>query len=661
MSKYSFFSPEASTMAESAGIKGAIEDYSASRMRQTYVLRKPLSKDDSSYDYPHAVVLLAAGCKPCVIDLGGDSNGVEDYVEDLVEDISFLSEKFKYRDKIGRKKHWSSLIEIQDHDDLDFDSLIPKSASEGRICDLLISLMVGSINDIDRVNIEPQDLLESVKSKIILFDTDQTSFVFRSSGAAKRYAIQGLAGSGKTELLLHKIKEIYSNDSDARIAFTCFNKILASSMRSRIPDFFDFMRVDRQIEWDKKLFCFHSWGSGREPLSGLYRYICHSYSIPFGTFQAGPFEVLCKQAIDDIKAKETHHKFIFDFLFVDESQDFGPNFLELCELVTEKKVFVAGDVFQNIFRSFDEAANKADLVLKKCYRTDPANLMFSHSLGMGLFERPVMRWLTDDEWAACGYDYTPLGDLARLARDPLRRFEDIPSTFRSTYLHHTKTGQHVLNSVIHAIDSIKQRHPTASEGDFALIFLDKSSAAYEHVELIKAYVSTTFGWNPNVSFETKQTDPNRFFISNVNNAKGLEFPFVICVAGGLNRTAFFRNALYTMMARSFLESHLVVGAGASSELVEDLRRGLEGIYEHNYMEVRIPPPEEIEHQRQYIVVEEAKTLEDMVREFGARKEASPRVIGKLISRIHEVVGEGEYDEVYVNQILEAEYGRHKKL
>ncbi|WP_341848624.1 DEAD/DEAH box helicase family protein, partial [Enterobacter hormaechei] len=103
------------------------------------------------------------------------------------------------------------------------------------------------------------NILDSVKSKIILFDTDQTSFVFKS-GIGKKFVIQGLAGSGKTELLLHKLKEVYSKNSEARIAFTCFNKILASSMKSRIPDFFDFMRVERQIDWNNKLFCFHSWG-----------------------------------------------------------------------------------------------------------------------------------------------------------------------------------------------------------------------------------------------------------------------------------------------------------------------------------------------------------------------------------------------------------------
>ncbi|EKA2015785.1 description family protein, partial [Salmonella enterica] len=62
-------------------------------------------------------------------------------------------------------------------------------------------------------------------------------------------------------------------------------------------------------------------------------------------------------------------------------------------MVTSKKLYVAGDVFQNIFMPISDNVNRADIVLKKCYRTDPKNLMFSHALGMGLYEEPVLRWL----------------------------------------------------------------------------------------------------------------------------------------------------------------------------------------------------------------------------------------------------------------------------
>jgi len=398
------------------------------------VLCRPLSKDDADYDYDQAVAVFISGMKPCFIDIENSPEKLEEYISDFLEDISFLSEKYKYREKIGRKKHWEAHFQRFNTDNFDLESLVVEKASDGYVIDLIISLVVGSINDVKKVNLESSDLLEKVKSKIILFDTDQTSFVFRNS-SSKRFVIQGLAGSGKTELLLHKMKEIYSDFPEARIAFTCFNKILASAMRSRIPEFFDFMRVERQIDWGKKLFCFHSWGSGSAPLSGMYRYICHSYGVPFGSLWAGSFDALCKRAISDINAIPGEKRFIFDYVFIDESQDFAPSFVDLCELVTEKKVFVAGDVFQNIFRPIDDTVNTANMVLKKCYRTDPKNLMLSHALGMGLFEQPVLRWLKPSEWDACGYTYSESNGNAQLSRDPLRRFEDIPVSFKLSLIH----------------------------------------------------------------------------------------------------------------------------------------------------------------------------------------------------------------------------------
>ena len=425
MSGYCFYSDDALELLKDKPIKVAIDEYAESNKKQTYVICRPLSKDDSTYDYNNAISIFSAGIRPFFVDLGGDDKSFSEYCDDFIEDVSFLAEKYKYRDKIGRKKAWEHLFVPLPEGDFDFQSYSLEK-KESRVVELIISLIVGSINDVSKIKLETNNLLDSVKSKIILFDTDQTSFVFKSN-IGKRYVVQGLAGSGKTELLLHKLKEVYSNNDDVRIAFTCFNKILSRSMRNRIPEFFDFMRVEKQIDWDNKLFCFNSWGLSKEPKSGMYRYICDYYKIPFGNMYTGTFDELCKRAKKEILEKGMAEDKAFDYVFIDESQDFTDSFIELCELVTSKKVYVAGDVFQNIFRPIDDNVNRADMVLKKCYRTDPKNLMFSHALGMGLYEKPVLRWLKHSEWESCGYRYEEVDDGVSLSRDPLRRFEDIPS------------------------------------------------------------------------------------------------------------------------------------------------------------------------------------------------------------------------------------------
>ncbi|HJD29242.1 MAG TPA: DEAD/DEAH box helicase family protein, partial [Candidatus Blautia avicola] len=141
----------------------------------------------------------------------------------------------------------------------------------------MISLLTGSINDIERTGIDyPETLLEKIKKKIILFDGDQTRFIFDEPHKDK-IIIQGLAGTGKTELLLHKIRELYVRKEDLKIVFTCRNKILAENLRDRIPEFFDFMKVDEQIKWQERLWVMSSWGSKGDKNSGVYSYVCNYY------------------------------------------------------------------------------------------------------------------------------------------------------------------------------------------------------------------------------------------------------------------------------------------------------------------------------------------------------------------------------------------------
>lgn len=72
-------------------------------------------------------------------------------------------------------------------------------------------------------------------------------------------------------------------------------------------------------------------------------------------------------------------------VFIDESQDFPKSFIELISLVTKKQMYIAGDVFQNIFDNIDYNSVEPNFLLKKCYRTDPRTLMIAHGMGLGVF------------------------------------------------------------------------------------------------------------------------------------------------------------------------------------------------------------------------------------------------------------------------------------
>lgn len=287
--------------------------------------------------------------------------------------------------------------------------------------------------------------------------------------------------------------------------------------------------------------------------------------------------------------------------------------------------------------------------------------MLSHALGMGLYENPVLRWLKNDEWAACGYNYEEKNGRAIVGRDPLRRFEDIPNEFESTSIHVKKNNVSIANSIFEVIQNIISRYETVTPGDIAVLFLDKSNYIYDEIPRLASKVNDAYQWSVNISHESKKTDSSKMFISNINNAKGLEFPFVICFAMNLHRGTYFRNGLYTMMARSFLESHLVVCEQTNSELIASLRSGIECMKKNGHMNLRIPTDEEIQNQNTMLVWDDTPSVEDLVKEFCEEKNATPRLRAKLIQRMNELMEDVEYEEDYFFSVLNAEFKRFEKL
>ena len=540
--------------------------YSESNAIQVYLISTPLGELEDRYEYNDAAVLLVPKHKICFINFDKtQEEAFEDFCDDFVDDIGYLSDKYEYRIEIGRPRAWKSKL-IEKRNSVDIKSieqtlydLRVDNKKEERTVDFLISLLIGSINDVHKVGgALPETVLDQVKKKIILFDGDQSRFIYTPI-AQKRITIQGLAGTGKTELLLHKLRDIYTHTKNTKIVFTCYNNILAKSMKKRIPNFFNFMRVNEQIEWQKRLWVMPSWGSGRDPNSGVYSYICYEYGISFRPFSyQWTFDNVCKEAIAIIQAKQ-EVKTCFDYLLIDESQDFSESFLKLCELVTKEKVYVAGDIFQDIYdRSFSNSVN-SDYLLNKCYRTDPRTLMFAHAIGMGLYEKPVLRWLEDSEWQACGYSITRLNEYVKFTRAPLRRFEDL-DTEGVESICVFDANDHIEKKVLSIIDTIKSKHPTVEPQDIAIVFLEgKNNDNYTLADILAAKIKKQYDWKSIKGYETKEYTGDALFISNRNNIKGLEFPFVICILNSkISDNIYSRNTIYMMLTRSFITSYLII-------------------------------------------------------------------------------------------------------
>ena len=596
----------------------AIKEYSKIKKQHIFIIQSPLVDSEKyTYDYKEALILLSARSKVTFINLSNDNLELfESFCDDVIEDLGSISDKYKYKDKIGRPRTWNIIERIEDIslfiDNIDelFKKIRIEDAKEQRLSELLISLFTGSINDIDKIDglNQPDNILDKVKKKILLFDSTQTNFLF-SKKVKKSLVIQGLSGTGKTELLLHKLKDIYTTNESSKICFTCHNKILANNLRKRIPSFFNFMKVEQQIEWNERLWCIHAWGSYNDINSGTYRYICDFYDIPFLNYSNAPsISKACEIALEQIKNNHLNHeKFAFDYMMIDESQDFDDGFFNLCERVTRKNLYIAGDIFQSIFGSQAISVSKeVDYLLNQCYRTDPRTLMFSHGLGMGLFEEQKLQWPSDDQWQNYGYmvekEQKEDGKiLYTLSRNPIRRFEDIQINSTSVNIKNiaTLSEKEIAKEIVDVILYLKEKNPTIKPGDIAIIFIEKNRNYNNRMSAIirDELEIKSINWPINLAFETQKNDDS-LCITNHNNVKGLEFPFVICVSPhNLTKDLKVRNSLYMAMTRSFIQSTLFINV-SNSRLFDEYVNCLGSINTNGKIHVVEPSNENKENIKQ---------------------------------------------------------------
>lgn len=154
-------------------------------------------------------------------------------------------------------------------------------------------------------------------------------------------------------------------------------------------------------------------------------------------------------------------------------------------------------------------------------------------------------------------------------------------------------------------------------------------------------------WETNIAIETKKKEKGRVFVTNRNNAKGLEFPIVICISNKLKRSISYRNTLYTMLTRSFIRSYLIVSEhdnGISNEMVQ-------GIYNtliNKNISVKAPSDEEKAKMHRWVVnAKRVESLKDKIdrafKELGIFDLAKQENISELINV--EKFKDAEYDKI----------------
>lgn len=567
-----------------------------------FVLDRPLG---TKYDYDYsgnALVVISPNHKLIFLNIGNDEDEFEEFVDEFCDDIYTLSDKHGYRDHINRPRKWKNDLVHKINNPFagnvaDYINGAVAAPEWKRKANMILTLLIGCINDLDKLGKnDPTTLLDKVKHNIVLFDGDQTRFVY-ADFQKKVISVQGLSGTGKTELLLHRLKNAYVEDTDSKIFFTCHNRVLATTLANRVTDFFNFMSVNKQIEWNKRLWITHAWGSSYNPDSGLYSYLCHFYKAPFIQYNVSAnYETIFGHLLEHIKAiPNDDFTPALDYIFVDERQDFPDVFIEVCEVVTRKMVVWAGDIYQDIFETRKEEKVKVDLVLNRCYRTDPRTLMFAHSLAMGLFDTNKLDWQTDEGWRSLGYEIERIDQLTHevhLKRQPIDRFQEVQDNeVPSVSIFENISSETVIN----IIQGIRQIHPTVMPHDVCVIVIGSGNGIYQYMDQLSVSINQQLQWKVNRAVESKEKVEDHVYLTNTNNVKGLEFPFVICVCGKINDSYKSRNTYYTMLTRSFLQTFLLI---EKANGIDNIKKGLAIINREGYIKTNEPTEDELKKIKQ---------------------------------------------------------------
>lgn len=239
--------------------------------------------------------------------------------------------------------------------------------------------------------------------------------------------------------------------------------------------------------------------------------------------------------------------------------------------------------------------------------------MFAHSIGLGLFEKPKLRWLTDEQWKAYGYNIEVQGELYKLSREKLLRFEDINNNGESSIeLVNSDDYQPygIRDSVIRIIKDLKDKYDSFSVNDIAVVFLaNKNNSVIEQANHIAFSIEEEFGWEVNRAFESREKVDGQVFISTRNHVKGLEFPFVICIASNLQTSQSYRNSLYMLLTRSFLKSYLVLSESKNPGIISRYSQNIDIINDNNCIEVTKPSEEEISEMENTLQIAKEEVID----------------------------------------------------
>lgn len=273
-------------------------------------------------------------------------------------------------------------------------------------------------------------ILKKLEEEIANFDEEQKYAALSQLEGPQR--IRGLAGSGKTIILCMKAAILHLKYPDKKILYTFMTKSLYDYIQLLITRFYKTMGDGNLPDFDNAIHVKHAWGGSN--ISGVYYDCCKRNNVMPINFSDAKrlakgkdiFDFICEKLLAETKGRLAQE---YDFVLIDEAQDFKPSFYQMCRGIVKDDCIVWGyDNLQNIFdvkmqnteitfknefgarginlatlqRNHPDMDN--DIVLSKCYRNPREILVTAHALGFGIYNETLIQTLENNShWEDHGY------------------------------------------------------------------------------------------------------------------------------------------------------------------------------------------------------------------------------------------------------------------
>lgn len=521
-------------------------------------------------------------------------------------------------------------------------------------------------------------MLKKLEEEIAVFDDEQKYAALSQLEGPQR--IRGLAGSGKTIILCMKAAILHLKYPNKKILYTFMTKSLYDYIELLITRFYKVLGDGHLPDFKNSINIMHAWGG--DNLKGVYYDSCRRNGVEPITFRNAAAAVGTKEAFDYIckdlleKTKGNLEK-VYDYVLLDEAQDFKPSFYQICRAIVKNDCIVwCYDNLQNIFdvtiqdtmstfrnqygaeginlvalqRQYPDMDN--DIVLPKSYRNPREILVTAHALGFGVYNDKLIQSLENNaHWEDLGYvveegesnpgDYMVIDrplENSPLSISQYQKPNEIIEVYSAESF--SKEINWVCNSIQRAI-KVDGLRPD----DIIVISLDDRNSKHYFNEIGDTlYKMGIFSHNLSSNFYEKGfIEDERVTLSTVYKAKGHEAPMVFVIGcdvfEGKKDERNMRNKVFTSFTRAKAWLRISGINIAEDSIVSEIRQVIANDFKMKFY-----------HKESHVIQRDLNeehvrkaALREMIQETiqKARKAGfSPKEIDKLYSEIQEGIDSG---------------------